>query len=167
MHQIAYGMRVLHSSGILHRDLKAANVLLSYDIEKSIRHEEDFLDCDVEDFESCEGVMGTRFWRAPEILIALKKRVANISSNLEVWTEKVDVYGYAMTCYEVSTACIPFQNRGANDYDAVIEGERPPLPDYVDSELQELVRRCWKSEPSMRLSFEEVQDELDNVFARE
>jgi hypothetical protein len=72
----------------------------------------------------------------------LKNKAKNILLNPKIWTEKVDVYSYAMTSYEVLTSCIPFQNHAANDYDGAIEGARPPLPNYIDHEIQELVRRC-------------------------
>ena len=162
MHQIATGMRRLQANDILHRDLKAANVLVNKGYGKGIE-EENFdsmqLLCYVADFESCEGVMGTGFWRAPEVLLALKSKGIDKFSDGRIWTKKVDVYRYAMTCYEVLTGCIPFQNRAANDYDSIIEGERPPLPDYVDHEMQNLLERCWHCVPSIRPTFDKISSE--------
>lgn len=110
--------------------------------------------------------MGTGFWRAPEILHAVKNKVKNIHLDPRIWTEKVHVYTYAMTCYEVLTGYIPFQNSVINDYDGVIGGERPPLPDYVDVEIQELVRSCWHSEPWMRPTFRETKHELKGFIEK-
>jgi serine/threonine protein kinase len=164
MYRIAYGTRELHIRGKrLHRDLKAANVLLDFDIEKYIEKGllgKNMVECHIADFETSEGVLGTGFWRAPEILCALKNKAKNMLSDPKIWTEKVDVYSYAMTSYEVLTGCIPFQNRAINDYDGVIGGARPPLPNYIDHEIQELVRRCWDHEPSMRPTFEQIEREL-------
>ncbi|KAG0625307.1 hypothetical protein M758_2G044100 [Ceratodon purpureus] len=165
MLEIALGMKELHANGILHRDLKAANVLLIFDPETMRAKNYKPLpgrntNCHIADFETCQGVMGTGFWRAPEVLKAVENRMADKWTNPEIWTKKVDVYSYAMTCYEVLSGCIPFKNRKANDYRGVIEGERPPLPDYVDCELQELLGKCWHSEPTKRPSFEEIEDEL-------
>jgi serine/threonine protein kinase len=171
MYKIAMGMQRLHRDGKqLHRDLKAANVLLDFDFEKYI--EEGVLGsnencrCDTADYETAEGVVGTGFWRAPEILYALKNKAKNMLLDPKIWTEKVDVYSYAMTSYEVLTGCIPFQNRAMNDCEGVIEGVRPPLPNYIDHEIQELVRRCWHPEPSMRPTFEQIHRELE-VFVTE
>ncbi|KAG0585858.1 hypothetical protein KC19_2G044700 [Ceratodon purpureus] len=165
MLEIALGMKELHANGILHRDLKAANVLLKSDPETIIakNYKPNFGEethCLIADFETCQGVMGTGFWRAPEVLKAVENRMADKWTNPKIWTKKVDVYSYGMTCYEVLSGCIPFQNRKANDYRGVIEGERPPLPDYVDRELQELLGQCWHTEPTMRPSFEKIEDEL-------
>ena len=55
------------------------------------------LECDVADFETSERVMGTGFWRGPEVLLALKNRTKIIHLDPKVWIEKADVYSYAMT----------------------------------------------------------------------
>ncbi|KAG0585864.1 hypothetical protein KC19_2G045300 [Ceratodon purpureus] len=171
MLEIAVGMKELHANGILHRDLKAANVLLFVDPEtmRAKNYKPKFavpIHCLIADFESCEGVMGTEFWRAPEVLKAIKNKMVDKWTNPEIWTKKVDVYGYAMTCYEVLSGSIPFANRKVYDYSGVIEGERPPLPDYVDRELQELLGKCWQSEPKMRPTFEEIEDELRRYIGK-
>jgi serine/threonine protein kinase len=170
IYSIALGMQQLHiHSKCLHRDLKATNVLLEFDIEKYIEKgvlgSNEHNELRIADFETSKAVMGTRFWRAPEILCALKNKAKNMHLDPKIWTEKVDVYSYAMTSYEVLTGCIPFQNHVANDYDVVIGGARPPLPDYIDPEIQELVRRCWHHEPSMRPTFKQIQREL-GVFIK-
>jgi hypothetical protein len=118
----------------------------------------------VADFDSPMGVVGTGFWRAPEVLLAVKNRVSDLHSNQEIWTKKVDVYSYAMTCYEVLTGCIPFEGHEQNDYDGVIGGERPPLPNYVNPRLQELLKRCWHCEPSIRPNFRDIVFELRDIF---
>lgn len=167
MLQIAQGMKQLHQEGILHRDLKASNVLLGcakksacdWKMVKGIRTfcNEDF-QCCIADFESSVGVQGTAFWRAPEVLRALR----NGDSNPDIWTKKVDVYSYAMTCYEVLTGCLPLGHLAKHDYDAVIiRSERPLLPDFVDDHIQDLLRRCWHPEPSLRPTFEHIVKKLE------
>jgi serine/threonine protein kinase len=170
MFRIAQGMAELHACGnFLHRDLKAANVLLGFDIQNYIEkgalrcNERGY--CDIADFETSEGVLGTGFWRAPEILCALKIKAKNMLLDPQIWTEKVDVYSYAMTSYEVLTGCVPFQNHVANDYDGIIGGVRPSLPNYIDPEIEELVKRCWHPEPSMRPTFKQIERELE-VFIK-
>ena len=149
-------MKSLHNHGILHRDLKASNVLIGNFYISSV----DFVvptGLLVADFESSAGADGTRFWRAPEVLLALKNR----NRRPEMFTEKADVYSYAMTCYEVVTGKTPLVNLKQNDYDAVINGARPQLPDYLkDTYLEALFRTWWHSDPSMRPDFNDIVNTL-------
>lgn len=161
MWQIAKGMQVLHSKDLLHRDLKASNVL----IQEPSRHRafNPILDtgfhCKLADFECSIGVVGTRFWRAPEILLALKNRTVDVTP--ELFTKGVDVYSYAMTCYEILTSGIPFEGYRDTGYDAVLCGDRPKLPSNILPWLEELLNRCWHMDPSKRPPFEAIVDVLE------
>ncbi|CAK9193222.1 unnamed protein product, partial [Sphagnum troendelagicum] len=107
MRQIAFGMRYLGSIGFIHRDLKASNIFVtpidyiegSMEIHDSRKVElkedlayDEFHVC-VGDYESSDGVVGTGFWRPPEVLKALKEDIT------PTYTPAVDVYGYGMVCY--------------------------------------------------------------------
>jgi len=152
MRQIARGMQGLHEEGVLHRDLKAANVLLKRSVDQ--------MSCHVADYECAMFVQGTGFWRAPEVLQELQKKEED--RNVEIWTEKVDVYSFGMTCYEILTGQIPFDGYTKSKWCDVIKGERPSLPDYIFPELRELVEACWHALPSQRPSFEDIIEELDS-----
>lgn len=73
-----------------------------------------------------------------------------------------------MTCYEVLTGCLPLESLARNDYDGVtIRSERPKLPNYIDDRIQNLLRRCWHSKPSMRPTFEQIVEELEALLCLE
>lgn len=105
--QIALGMQFLHENNIIHRGLKADNVFITFDPTSChvIAH--------IGDFDVAPYIVGTLFWRAPEILQALQDGMR------PVFTPKADVYSFAMTCYEILTGAIPL----------VSEGEDPNSPD--------------------------------------
>nr|XP_024397831.1 uncharacterized protein LOC112293033 [Physcomitrium patens]PNR38202.1 hypothetical protein PHYPA_021313 [Physcomitrium patens] len=90
MSQIAPGMKQLHRKKILHKGLKASNVLIKLDARK--RHLPDpshasKFSCLVADYECSVGVTGTGFWRAPEVLVAVR----DCNHDPSAFTEKVDV----------------------------------------------------------------------------
>ena len=146
-HDIALGMNWLHSYDIIHRDLKAPNVLISAD--KDGKYE-----CFVCDYECSFGVIGTGFYRAPEILQAMQDRT--VSARPELFTKKVDIYSYGMTCYEILTGNLPFKDRRPHDFNDVINGLCPYVPDFVDEWAHDLLKRCWQSNPADRPSFQEI-----------
>ncbi|KAG0554999.1 hypothetical protein KC19_12G136000 [Ceratodon purpureus] len=156
---IAIGMSGLHDRGVLHRDLKAANVLTINPI-RPMGYRRKY-QCSVADYESSMLVQGTGFWRAPEVLEDLLKKPCE--RNIEIWTEKVDVYSYAMTCYEVLTGHIPFDGYVKSDWKRVIDGERPHLPEYIDLKLRVLVQKCWHKDSLKRPSFEAIVDMLMKI----
>jgi serine/threonine protein kinase len=153
MYEVALGMDWLHSHNIVHRDLKASNVLV-YENKSSTPK---YL-CFVADYECSVGVIGTGFFRAPEILQACKDH--KLKERLEVFSKAADVYGYGMVCYEALTGKLPFEGHCTNDYDLVLNGERPMVPKYVEGWIQELLNGCWQSNPRDRPSFGEILELL-------
>ncbi|KAH9543562.1 hypothetical protein CY35_13G071900 [Sphagnum magellanicum] len=150
---IARGMEDLHSCGLIHRDLKASNILVTPLSLSSRRAEVIGLEQALEsfyfyvkigDYESSGAVQGTGFWRPPEVLQALKDRTKR------VWSREGDVYSFAMLCYELLTGCIPFREHRLTDYDVVLSGQRPELPPYLNSKMRDLLHRCWHTEPQKR-----------------
>jgi serine/threonine protein kinase len=146
--QLAMGMKGLHELGIYHRDLKAANILVT-------RHSHpDGKPCPISelhitDFERSEDVLGTGFYRAPEVL----QSGAEISHHQ--WLT-ADIYSFGMVCYEVLTGRIPFDGHPYSDHDLVIDGARPELPDHVPAKMKSLIRRCWQADPESRPSWTDI-----------
>jgi serine/threonine protein kinase len=77
--RIALGMRFLHENNIMHRDLKADNVFVNVSSDNYP------ISCFIGDFDVASYVVGILFWRAPEILQALK------DGKSVVFTPKADV----------------------------------------------------------------------------
>ncbi|KAG0582101.1 hypothetical protein KC19_3G034400 [Ceratodon purpureus] len=155
MLEVAIDLEILHEAGVVHRDIKASNVLKGDD--ETYLSPGSFLI----DYECSVGVVGTRFWRAPEILEQLQKGVCGCDM---VFTKKADIYSFGMMCYEVVTGCIPFEGHPHNDYSIVISGERPPLPDDMNSELRSMIVECWHQEPLSRPNASTLREKLYTLY---
>ncbi|KAH9564543.1 hypothetical protein CY35_04G030200 [Sphagnum magellanicum] len=108
---IAKGVKDLHANGILQKDLKASNILVGIRVEMSNWVPEgraelvDLLDINqvkIGDYENTEGMVGSAFWRVPEVLQVLKEGAT------PVMKEETDAYSFSMLCYEILTGLIHF-----------------------------------------------------------
>lgn len=160
MRTIALDMMALHMQDppILHKDLKAANAL----VQMNSGGDGPCVDANgkylvrVADYECSVGVVGTGLWRAPEILQQLKDKVPTTEL---VFTEKCDVYSYGMTCYELVSGRIPFEDyecRPREGRELVLKGKRPELPPSLDPLVKKIISSCWHRVPSRRPSFENI-----------
>jgi hypothetical protein len=107
MYDVALGVNWLHSRGIIHRDLKASNVLVQV-----FKSDWPMRTCYVADYECSIGVIGTGFFRAPEILQACKNKM--VSKKPEVFSRAAEAYSFGMICYEILTGKLPFEDHPLN-----------------------------------------------------
>lgn len=146
---IAHGMIHIHSKNIIHRDLKAANILLDSRLFPKIA---DFGIARFED-SSPAGMtakIGTPNYMAPELITS------------KDYTNKVDVYAYAMILYEMAENQRPFKGLKVNDiFQHVVQrDERPSFTRMTPAPLQKLIKRCWDRDPELRPSFDEIFEEF-------
>jgi serine/threonine protein kinase len=162
MLQIADGMKHLHESGVVHRDLKSNNVLVTVvDDQDGSPLSSSLVQVKLTDFgvsklhlhnSGCSTPMvGTTKWRAPEVF--------EDEENREKYTNSADVYSFAIIFSEVLTGEMPFQGMPqTNLLQRIRNGERPPLPhvDYCPDYLSELINKCWATNPRERPQFPEI-----------
>lgn len=141
---IAHGMIHLHKIGIIHRDLKAANIMLDSRLFPRIG------DFGIARFGETEGGMtakiGTPNYMAPELIVS------------HDYNEKVDVYSYAMILYEMTQNTRPFKTLKMDQiFDTVLKQDKRP-PFYIDlpDPLKNLIEACWATNPNERPTFEEI-----------
>jgi serine/threonine protein kinase len=127
MQAIALGMSQLHEYGLVHKDLKASNILVlpnswttneegDESLNKFVPAKKEFYFAKVGDYDSLDDVAGTGFWRAPEVVQALRDG----SDVKPTQSPAVDVYSFGMVCYEILTVLIPFQGHPLSNYELVL-----------------------------------------------
>jgi serine/threonine protein kinase len=107
------------------------------------------IDVKIGDYESSDVVFGTGFFRAPEVLRALRD-----GTKVE-YSPAVDVYGFGMVCYELLTGKLPFHGHPMSDYDLVLSGQRPDVSNELPW-MRKLLHRCWHEDPHQRPGWDEI-----------
>ncbi|KAK7455814.1 hypothetical protein VKT23_010848 [Stygiomarasmius scandens] len=155
MHEIAKGMEYLHSNGVLHGDLKAANILV-----------DDRIHCVISDFGQSEMKSeafrisgtppphGTLRWQAPELMEGATQ-----------FTVEMDVYAFSICCIEILSMGRmpwPLMDDDTVRHFVLYEDSRPHIPQtrFTTSAMQDLLRACWASDPFDRPPFSKVAHDL-------
>jgi serine/threonine protein kinase len=155
MRQIASAVEHLHSKNIIHRDLKSANVLVAGDGRLCVADFGLVRYCESSQEANMTAETGSYRWMAPEVI------------RHERYGTKCDVYSYAVLCWEILTAQIPFPESTPVEValSVAIKGLRPSMPSHVPSVISDLVRQCWSAEASQRPCFTKVLSTLDDIEA--
>jgi hypothetical protein len=169
MLQVAEAMLYLHTKKIVHRDLKAANILINHarieEMEKAGYVQAKVADLGESKIKlsgatySRQTQAGTTRWMAPELFE--KKSLDEIK-----YPFKADVYSYAITCSEIlNMGKLPFADieKQSELGEAVRKGIRPTLPDSLPLSVMSLIKQCWDRDPCMRPSFSRICAELRHI----
>jgi serine/threonine protein kinase/tetratricopeptide (TPR) repeat protein len=164
--QIAAALAHAHDHGIIHRDIKAANVIITPSGQVKVL---DFglarLHGDLEladatrsaqSATNASAVVGTLPYIAPEILRG------------EEAGPRSDIWSFGVTLFEMATGNRPF--RGQTGYELtskILREPLPPLPPQLPPGLRTVIERCLEKEPGHRYQrASEVGAALEAVHAQ-
>ncbi|XP_068768614.1 tyrosine-protein kinase HCK isoform X2 [Struthio camelus] len=152
--QIAEGMAFIEKRNYIHRDLRAANILVSAILVCKIA---DFgLARIIEDDEytAREGAKFPIKWTAPEAI------------NYGSFTIKSDVWSFGILLTEIITyGRIPYPGMSSVEVIRALDhGYRMPRTENCPEELYDIMMRCWKTKPEDRPTFEYAQSVLEDFF---
>lgn len=161
---VANALDYLHNFDppILHRDLKSLNMMLLNQVtgESSnvVVKLGDFGFARILEERSMTRGVGTKHWMAPEVQAGTN------------YTEKADIFSFAMAAFEVICRQVPFEMLDPTSVaKALTKGERPEWPEAGDltpglpEGLKELVELCWSHDPGNRPSIRQVKEEIIKV----
>ncbi|KAK9183692.1 hypothetical protein WN943_024037 [Citrus x changshan-huyou] len=148
---VSKGMNYLHQNNIIHRDLKAANLLMD---ENEVVKVADF---GVARVKAQSGVMtaetGTYRWMAPEVI------------EHKPYDHKADVFSFGIVLWELLTGKLPYEYLTPLQaaVGVVQKGLRPTIPKNSQPKLAELLERCWQQDPALRPDFSEIIEILQQI----
>ncbi|KAJ9673432.1 hypothetical protein PVL29_023163 [Vitis rotundifolia] len=151
---VSKGMNYLHQNDIIHRDLKAANLLM--DENKVVK----VADFGVARVQAQSGVMtaetGTYRWMAPEVI------------EHKPYDHKADVFSFGIVLWELLTGKLPYEHSTPLQaaVGVVQKGLRPTIPSHTCPSLVKLIKRCWHQEPSLRPEFTEIMEILQQIASK-
>ena len=148
-------MKYLEDNHVQHRDLKASNCLVEY--------EDGLFRVKIADFGlSKSKILVSKFTRRSSLNGGTATHMAPEVLRNDTFTEKGDVYSYAIVMYEVLTRLVPYEGLNQPQIIAQVDaGRRPsPIPEDSPPELVALMKKCWEQEPFVRPDFARIANQL-------
>lgn len=137
MTQVLNGLQYLHDQGVIHRDIKGANILTTKDGTVKLA------DFGVSTSTLASGqdkeaqVVGTPYWMAPEII-----QLSGASSASDIWS-------VGCTVIELLQGKPPYHNLAAMPaLFAIVNDDHPPVPEGISAVWTSLV--CPTSYPTLK-----------------
>ena len=140
--QILEGLKYLHNSDIIHRDLKSANIFLT---KTGIVKIGDLNVSKIIGKNMAITQTGTPYYASPEVW------------NDNPYNYKCDIWSAGCIIYEMSSLKLPFRGTSMQSlYSNVMKGEFEPLPLKYSDDLMKIIKLMLAKNPKKRPSAEEL-----------
>ncbi|CAO2206767.1 unnamed protein product [Urochloa humidicola] len=140
--QLLHGLEYLHLNGIIHRDIKGANILV--DNKGCIKLADFGASKQVEKLATATAaktMKGTPYWMAPEVIVGSGHNCS------------ADIWSVGCTVIEMATGKAPW----SHEYQEVsllyyvgTTKSHPPIPEHLSPEAKDFLLKCLQKEPEMR-----------------
>ncbi|KAK2980632.1 hypothetical protein RJ640_011440, partial [Escallonia rubra] len=149
---LSRGLSYLHSEKIVHRDVKAENMLI--DTHRNLKIA-DFGVARVEaqNPKDMTGETGTLGYMAPEVLDG------------KPYNRKCDVYSFGVCLWEIYCCDLPYTDLSFAEVSSQVvrQNLRPEIPRCCPGSFAHIMRKCWDANPEKRPDMDEVVRLLEAI----
>ncbi|GMH12499.1 hypothetical protein Nepgr_014340 [Nepenthes gracilis] len=136
--QVLEGLVYLHEQGVIHRDIKGANILIT---KEGLVKLADFgvatklTEADI----NTHSVVGTPYWMAPEVI-----EMSGVCAASDIWS-------VGCTVIELLT-CVPpyYELQPMPALFRIVQDKHPPIPDGLSSDITDFLQQCFKKDARHR-----------------
>uniref|UniRef100_F6PIA1 non-specific protein-tyrosine kinase n=3 Tax=Ciona intestinalis TaxID=7719 RepID=F6PIA1_CIOIN len=153
--QVASGMAFIEANNYIHRDLRAANILVGENKECKIADFGLARFIPTDEYVAHAGAKLPIRWTAPEALTHRK------------FTIKSDVWSYGIVLFEIITQGeSPYRGMETRSLMKLLEsGYRIPKPVTCPDHVYGIMMKCWEKEPKQRPNFNYLNGYFEGVVA--
>ncbi|KAJ5081519.1 hypothetical protein NUU61_009783 [Penicillium alfredii] len=138
MSQVLHGLLYLHEQGVIHRDIKGANILTT---KEGLVKLADFGVASRTTGLSESSVVGTPYWMAPEVI------------ELSGATTASDIWSLGCTVIELLEGKPPYHNlQPMPALFRIVNDDHPPLPQGASPAVKDFLMQCFQKDPNLRVS---------------
>ncbi|KAJ9700258.1 hypothetical protein PVL29_005872 [Vitis rotundifolia] len=146
--QLLLGLEYLHKNGIMHRDIKGANILV--DNKGCIKLADFGASKKVVELATITGaksMKGTPYWMAPEVILQTGHSFS------------ADIWSVGCTVIEMATGKPPWSQQYqevAALFHIGTTKSHPPIPEHLTAEAKDFLLKCLQKEPNLRPAASEL-----------
>ncbi|KAH8693148.1 serine-threonine kinase SepH [Talaromyces proteolyticus] len=138
MSQVLQGLLYLHDQGVIHRDIKGANILTT---KQGLVKLADFGVASRTTGLHESSVVGTPYWMAPEVI------------ELSGATTASDIWSLGCTVIELLDGKPPYHKlQPMPALFRIVNDDHPPLPQGASPAVKDFLMQCFQKDPNLRVS---------------